>query len=371
MGNRRKHTKLIQRKIGHFAPNEISILGSSDSVINDLIYKIAKNLKPSIKLAFLNASSINEETSTKCDVFIFDLQGDLSKQSNSKIKSYNNKFLFSKYDLLFINGNHNRGEQQILILDKEKESSVLKQIDQLDNIQFIIKLTENESYFDFLIEKYPHIKNLRSYLISDINKISNHIENIILQQIPKIQGLILTGGKSIRMGKDKGLLEYHGKSQRIFAMDMLEKMNFNTYLSVRKEQEIKNRNTIEDTFLELGPFGAICSAFQHDPNSAWLVLANDLPFVDENIIQLLLQKRDPSKIATTIKGKSKDFPEPLITIWEPKAYPILLNYLSHGIPYPIKVLINSDVEIVEIDDNLITNVNTPEEFELAKKKLNE
>ncbi len=171
------------------------------------------------------------------------------------------------------------------------------------------------------------------------------------------------------MGTDKGLLAYHGKSQRDFAVEMLNKMNFKTFLSVRKEQNIKNIITIEDTFLGLGPFGAICSAFQHDPNSAWLVLATDLPFVDKKIIQQLLKKRDPSKIATAIKGKGKQFPEPLITIWEPKAYPIMLNYLSQGISCPRKVLINSDIEIVEIDDRYITNVNTPEDFELVNKKL--
>ncbi len=371
MGKRRKHTKLIQRKNGYFAPNEISILGSDCSVISDFIKNITKNLPLSKKLAYLDASQNNKEITQRIDTFLFNESGQLLKQNGIQINAVEVKVLFSSYDLLFINGNHFRGQQQILILDNKNKSAVLKHIDQLDNIQFIVKLTDDVPYFDFLIDKYPHIKNLKNYSINDLDKISNHIENIIQQKIPKIQGLVLSGGKSIRMGTDKGLLIYHEKSQINFAMDMLENMNFKTYLSVRKEQEVKNINIIEDTFLGLGPFGAICSAFQYDPNTAWLVLANDLPFVDEKIIQQLLQKRNPSKIATTIKGKSKDFPEPLITIWEPKAYPILLNYLSQGIPYPIKVLLNSDVEILEIEDDFITNVNTPQEFELAKKKLKE
>ena len=61
--------------------------------------------------------------------------------------------------------------------------------------------------------------------------------------------------------------------------------------------------------------------------------------------------------------------EPLVTIWEPKSYPILLSYLAQGYSCPRKVLINSEVEIVEVADELICNVNTPEEFEQVKLNL--
>ena len=127
---------------------------------------------------------------------------------------------------------------------------------------------------------------------------------------------------------------------------------------------------IEDKFVDLGAFGAICSAFQRNPNKAWLVMASDLPFVNTEVIQMLLKHRNPAKIATAIKGKSKPFVEPLITIYEPKAYPILLSYLAQGYSCPRKVLINSDVEIVEIDDDFIRNINTPEDFKNAHKEIN-
>ncbi len=319
----------------------------------------------------MDASHNTDISVPKVDSFTFHHSGGLDQNISGVMNRYNDKILFSGYDLVFINGNHYQGEQQILVLDNEKESSVLKRIDQLQNIQFVIKLNQNSKFFDFLLEKYPTIKNLHCYNISEIDKISKHIENLIEQKIAPIQGLVLAGGKSLRMGSDKGLLNYHGKAHRNFSIEILQKLKLNTFLSVRKEQEITDIQTIEDVFLGLGPFGAICSAFQSNPNSAWLVLATDLPFVDENILKKLLEKRNPSKIATAIKGKNKDFPEPLITIWEPKSYPILLNYLAQGISCPRKVLINNDVEIVEIDDAIIRNINTPEEFDAVKKEIND
>ena len=78
------------------------------------------------------------------------------------------------------------------------------------------------------------------------------------------------------------------------------------------------------------------------------------------------------RINTTVaKAKAlKGFVEPLITIYEPKAYPVLLQYLAQGYSCPRKMLINSDVEIVEVDASLIRNINTPEAFEVAKKEIN-
>ena len=121
-----------------------------------------------------------------------------------------------------------------------------------------------------------------------------------------------------------------------------------TFVSLASGQQVEAHRSIEDKFLDLGVFGAICSAFMQNPNTAWLVLATDLPFVDQQLITDLLKARNPSKVATAIKGKTKEFVEPLITIYEPKAYPILLSYLAQGYSCPRKALINSDVAIVII-----------------------
>ena len=370
MGEHRKHTKLKLRNNGNYAPNEISILGAKCSIIEELVQNITKKLKKTAKVAYLDASHNTAVESIELDSFIYNASGNLDLKSKSTLNPFNARIDFSEYDFLFINGNHYQGEQQILILDDEKEASVLKRLDQLTNIQFVIKRNIDSHYFDFLVDKYPTIRNLHCYQLGELDKISNHIEKIIQQTIAPIQGLVLAGGKSLRMGTDKGTLDFYGKNQREFAIELMEKQNLKTYLSVRGDQEIKVENKITDKFIGLGPFGAICSAFQEDPNTAWLVLATDLPFVNGEIIKLLIKHRNPSKAATTIKGKNKQFPEPLITIWEPKSYNLLLNYLSQGYSCPRKVLINSDVEIVEIDDKYIRNINTPEEFKSAHKEIN-
>lgn len=364
-----KHAKLNRRNFGNLAPFELAVLGTKCSVIRELVKEVSKKINNKFLLAYADASHAKDVMAPVLDEYTFHGSGDLQNHRFYMMNPYTDKALLSGYDLVFINGNHYPGEKQILILDIEKEASVLKRIDQLDDIAFMINLDHNSKVFSFLHEKYPGINDLKVYSIEDIEQISAHIVELIEINRPPLQGLVLAGGKSQRMGTDKGLLDYFGKSQRLYSVEMLEKLNLRTFLSVRKEQNLQQKNIIEDKFIGLGPFGAICSAFQHDPNTAWLALATDLPFADENLIRQLMRERDPSKIATAIKGKNKRFPEPLITIWEPKAYPIMLQYLAQGISCPRKVLINTEVKLVEVDDEFIINVNTPEEFAAVKKDL--
>jgi len=371
MTKHKKHTNLVRRNNDDFAPNEIAILGTKCGLIADLVQQVAKKLT-SYKLAYFDASHATSLDSARDDnnrvsEYVFHHEGSLQVTTSESVNKFNQRIQFSQYDYLFVNGNHYQAAKQILILDSEKEASVLKRLEQLDNIQFVVKLTKDTHYFSFLEERYPQIKNIKCYTIDELDKISNHVDTLIQEKKALVKGLVLIGGKSTRMGTDKSDLVYFGKSQKEHLKELLQSNQLTTFFSVQAASE--NPTEIHDTFLNLGPFGGICSAFQKDPNAAWFVLATDLPFVNNELIQLLLSKRNPSKIATAIKGRGKEFVEPLITIYEPKSYPILLQYLAQGYSCPRKMLINSDVEIVEVDDDLIRNINTPEEFEVAKKQL--
>ena len=362
-----KHTNLTRRENGNFAPNEIAILGTKCGVIADLVQQVSKKLSK-YSLAYFDASHAKDVEHNQLSEFVFHHEGNLEIKTASNVNKFLQRLQFAQYDYVFINGNHYAGSKQIIFLDPEKEASIDKRIDQITEVTFFVKLTKDIEPFQSIKDKFPNWKDIPKYEIDDLENITNHIKKIVEETIPKIKGLVLVGGKSTRMGKDKSQLNYYGKPQKEVAKDLLEKNNLETFYSVQKDAG--NPNEIHDTFLNLGPFGGICSAFQKDPNSAWLALATDVPFVNNELIQFLLEKRNPSKVATAIKGKGNQFVEPLITIYEPKAYPILLQYLAQGYSCPRKMLINSDVEIVEVDANFIKNVNTPEEFENAKKELN-
>ena len=90
----------------------------------------------------------------------------------------------------------------------------------------------------------------------------------------------------------------------------------------------------------------------------------------EDQITLLLEKRNKSKVATCFYNPETKWPEPLITIWEPRAYKRMLEFMSLGYNCPRKVLINSDIEMIRLEDaTFMDNANTPEDFQRIKSQL--
>lgn len=190
---------------------------------------------------------------------------------------------------------------------------------------------------------------------------------------PKLNGLVLAGGKSQRMGNPKDKINWHGKEQRYFAADLLVSFCNEVFISCRQDQLENfdpNYIALTDTFLNMGPFGGILSALRSQRDKAWLVVACDLPLLDEKSLEFLIENRNIEKTATTYESPFDGLPEPLITIWEPKSYPLLLNFLGSGITCPRKVLINSDTLILKPGNpDSLMNVNTPEDREKAQKIL--
>ncbi|MBO9693751.1 NTP transferase domain-containing protein [Chryseobacterium sp.] len=191
--------------------------------------------------------------------------------------------------------------------------------------------------------------------------------------VPKLNGLVLAGGKSQRMGNPKDKINWHGKEQRYYTADLLAPFCDEVFISCRQDQLENfdpNYNALTDTFLNMGPFGGILSALRSQRDKAWLVVACDLPLLDEKSLEFLIENRNIEKTATTYESPFDGLPEPLITIWEPKSYPLLLNFLGSGITCPRKLLINSDTLILKPGNpDSLMNVNTPEDREKAQEIL--
>ncbi len=192
-----------------------------------------------------------------------------------------------------------------------------------------------------------------------------------------INGLVLAGGKSTRMGNDKGAIQYHQKPQRLYLYELLSKYCNQVYLSCREEQiptfeENHPYNYIFDDPAtgKGGPITGILSAFQKKTAMAWLVVACDMPYLDDEAIAFLIQERDASKMATVYQNPENQLPEPLIAIWEPESNDIITDFTSKGINCPRKILINSDVKLITaFRPEILANINYKEEYEQLVRNL--
>ncbi|MFS4469371.1 NTP transferase domain-containing protein [Maribacter sp. 2210JD10-5] len=190
----------------------------------------------------------------------------------------------------------------------------------------------------------------------------------------KLYGLVLSGGKSTRMGKDKGLIKYHNAPQREHLYELLNAVCEKTFLSIRPDQletipEVLNTIVDQDEFI--GPYNGLLSAHRKHPDAAWLVLACDLPLIDKKALEELILERDTAKMATAFADKNNPLPEPLCAIWEPKALATSITYLNNGNgTCPRKFLIHNDVKLVFPERaEILLNANSKTEYQEALQKL--
>ena len=173
------------------------------------------------------------------------------------------------------------------------------------------------------------------------------------------------------MGRDKATLCYHGKPQALHLYELLKKTIGQTYISCRADQNIPDfadGDLIVDLYPDAGPVGGILSAFKKHPQAAWLVVACDMPFIDESIIEYLMEKRNPYRVASSFYNDAKKWSEPLLAIYEPKAAARLGDYLIRGYSCPRKILMNSNVHnITPPSLNFLENINTPTDFAAIKE----
>lgn len=377
-GKHQKHAKLARPQSGFYARNEIGLFGTSCSKLKPLANKIAE-LIGGWNISYLDEKHQKDISQEPKNHLSYTLTKEGSGISSVKLDVWNPyqiKKRLSDTDLLLVNNNHFETEKQVLVLDPEKDLS--KKLDKTYDIQAVYALDDKGE--SDIKKEYERLMLLRgkSYEIEvpffsygQEKELADFLSDIPKQNISNIKGLVLSGGKSVRMGKDKSKIDYHGKPQKDYVYDLLTEQLDEVYFSCREDQlsEFEGRDVITDKFYGLGPFGAILSAFQHDPDSAWLVVAIDLPLIDPASIKNLLSSRNASKAATCFINPETEWHEPLMAIYEPKIYQSALSFLGMGYSCPRKVLINNDVEKLQVTDaSFLTNVNTPEDLEKISLK---
>jgi len=197
---------------------------------------------------------------------------------------------------------------------------------------------------------------------------------------PPVYGLVLAGGQSTRMKRDKATLSYHGQTQLEWVMKLLEPYVTQSFVSVRPGQNDPVRARFEqivDADEGQGPIAGILAAQARYPDVAWLVLACDLPYLNSRTLGYLLAERDPSRVATAFRAHQPDqpkhhgLPEPLCAIYEPGSRAGLLAHVAAGKDCPRKFLINAGPKLLDQPDlGALDNVNTPEEYGSAMATIN-
>ena len=273
-----------------------------------------------------------------------------------------------EFDGALVNGNHHAASNQIIFVNLEKEKSLVKRSAELTNVLAVVlpeEMTEVPAFVQPFLQPETIIFRMKEEVLEFVSS---------LFEVPSLKALVLLGGKSIRMGEEKGLIQYHEKTQAEHLVSLLEEIGLEVFLSVREEQKenyaFLNRPFIADQIQGAGPLGGIASAMRSVPQIAFLVVACDLPNLQKEQLEFLLKNRNAKAFASCYESPLDGGPEPLCSIYEPKSFSALMKVWVNGKSCPRKMLFNRTVEILPIkDSNFLVNANTPEErIHLQEKK---
>ena len=178
-------------------------------------------------------------------------------------------------------------------------------------------------------------------------------------------GLVLSGGKSSRMGKDKSSIKVGSSTMLERSIALLGSLGLDKTV-------ISGLNfDIPDIFPDKGPVGGIYSTIQHlslQRGDIVLIIPNDMPLLRSEVLLPLVQ-RSISQQCTCIY---KQYPMPL-SLFISDAVLAQLSLLESAAGMSIRCLIKADrVEELAVQSHTVfSNVNTPQELEDAVKKYSD
>lgn len=202
-----------------------------------------------------------------------------------------------------------------------------------------------------------------------------------------LYGLVLAGGRSRRMGRDKSALAYRRDERgeavphARYTAGLLARVCDRVFYSCRADQ-VENPEDpawadlprIADAYDIGGPLNGILSAQKAHPEAAFLVAACDLPFLNAYALAQLARERNPGLAATVFHNPARDSLEPLCAIYEPGFEESAHPSMKLGLTCPTKILgALSEITQVEIlrpaAADFLENANRPEDYERAVETL--
>ncbi|OOG76517.1 molybdenum cofactor guanylyltransferase [Algoriphagus sp. A40] len=120
----------------------------------------------------------------------------------------------------------------------------------------------------------------------------------------------LCGGKSTRMGEEKGLVEFQGKSFVEWILEAVFPIVSNPVLVTKNPAyQSFNLEMIQDVIEDQGPLGGILTALRHSDSDFVLILSCDIPKITTEVLTFLVEKsrEAPEKITFLSDGKN-DYP---------------------------------------------------------------
>jgi molybdopterin-guanine dinucleotide biosynthesis protein A len=179
---------------------------------------------------------------------------------------------------------------------------------------------------------------------------------------------ILAGGKSSRMGADKGLLDYQGKPLVAHVLEAVSVISGRIHIITgNAEYEKWGYPLVQDILPGLGPAGGVLTSLKHASSDTVLICACDMPELSAGILQRMCARyrKNADVLVAAINGRR----EPLLAIYQTAILPKWEEMLNQGFRKMTDFLDQLETNIFEVTEDpdyhpaMFKNVNTREDLE--------
>jgi len=199
-------------------------------------------------------------------------------------------------------------------------------------------------------------------------------DRVVGSDFEPVSAFILAGGNSSRMGKDKGFVEFHGRTLLARALEAAWSVTADTRIVGGAAKFGNHGPVVEDVFPDCGPLGGIHAALRASSNDLNLVLAVDMPLVSGELLQYLISRaRGANAIVTVPRTQSgwqplcavyrREFADPAESALKSRRYKIdpLFDRVT---VLPVK---EAELAGAGFSADLFCNLNTRQDLENAMK----
>lgn len=190
-------------------------------------------------------------------------------------------------------------------------------------------------------------------------------------QKKNITAIVLAGGKSSRMGADKGFIDLDGSSFMARILQTVEPfVNRTMIVSNDPNYDVFKVKRVSDIILDAGPLAGIFSGLFYSESDVNLVLSCDIPLINEAVLKTLLAGYDSESDIVQLQSQGRTLP--LIALYKKQCMHPCLEALKKGERRLTKVVEQLKTKTIVLDANLepwVRNINTVEELKEIRHEL--
>ena len=180
-----------------------------------------------------------------------------------------------------------------------------------------------------------------------------------------VTGIILAGGKSSRMGTDKGFIKYRSKYFITHIIEAMEPIVRDIIIvSDCADYDIFNKQRVEDEIKNAGPLAGVYTGLKHTRTAYNLIVSCDVPLIKTAVLTKLLEQRTEEAQVIQLQGENKTMP--LLALYKKECEQKCLELLERGERRMKVAIAEFKTKTIEIEKEewlrSMMNVNTPEDL---------